>query len=345
MNGCVLFLAVISLLTIYSVKQSLFWQQAIWFGLVFLVIIIFSQIDWRPLTNYRSIIFGIYIFSILLLVITYFFAPTIRQTRSWLVFGPVQFQTSELAKLGLVVLFSYFFARRHVAIAHWHNLAIPFFYFLIPASLVLLQPDMGSTLILFGLWLGYLFISGIKKKHIAIGLVFFLLLGFWGWFGFLKDYQRERIIGLFQPSYDPLGINYNVIQSKIAIGSSGWWGKGFQQGTQAQLGFLPEAATDFSFAAFTEEWGLVGAILLVVVFGLLIFRIINVGLLSENNFAKLVCLGTIIIFLLHFIFNIGSNIGLLPVIGLPLPFFSYGGSSLIVNALLIAMIQSFRVRL
>jgi rod shape determining protein RodA len=214
----------------------------------------------------------------------------------------------------------------------------------LPAAFILIQPDMGSTLIIFGLWLGYLFISGIKTKHIFIGLIILLILGFWGWSGFLKDYQKERIIGLFNPEYDPLGINYNAIQSKIAIGSAGFFGKGFHRGTQAQLGFLPEAATDFIFAAFTEEWGLMGAILLISSFGLLIFRIIRIGFFSENNFSKLICLGTIIIFVLHFVFNVGSNIGLFPVVGLPFPFFSYGGSSLITNALLIGIIQSIVVR-
>ena len=344
LNGCLLFLAATSLTMIYSAKPSLFYQQLIWFALAFFMIFVMAQIDWRPLVNYRWIIFSIYFFSIALLIATYFFAPTIRGTRAWLVFGPVQFQTSEFAKLGLIILFSYFFARRHIGIAHWYNLLIPFFYFAIPAGLVLLQPDMGTTLILFGLWLGYLFISGIKQRHILIGLVFFMAIGFWGWNSFLKDYQKERVIGLFNPEYDPLGINYNTIQSKIAIGSAGFLGKGFHQGTQVQLGFLPETVTDFIFASFTEEWGLTGSFLLLSVFGLLIFRIIKAGLLSENNFGKLVCLGTIVVFMLHFIFNVGSNIGLLPVIGLPFPFFSYGGSSLLTNSILIGMIQSIVIR-
>lgn len=345
MNGCVLFLATCSLVMIYSARPDFFWQQLIWFVLGLITIFLFAQVDWRPLINYRKVIFGIYFFAITLLIITYFFAPVIRNTRSWLVFGPVQFQTSEFAKLGLIILFSYFFAHRHVGIAHWYNLLIPFFYFLIPTALVLLQPDTGSVLILFGLWIGYLFVSGIKKKHILIGLIILIILGFWGWSSFLKDYQRERIIGLFNPDYDPLGVNYSTIQSKIAIGSAGFLGKGFKQGTQVQLGFLPEPITDFIFAAFAEEWGLLGIFLVLIAFGLLIFRIIRVGLISENNFAKLFCLGTIIIFTLHFIFNVGSNIGLLPVIGLPFPFFSYGGSGLLVNAMAIGTIQSFRVKL
>lgn len=342
--SCLILLATVSLLTVYSVDKDLFQQQFLWFLLVFFIIFGLAFIDWRPLVNYRFLIFGIYFFSVALLIATYFFAPSIRHTRSWLVFGPIQFQTSELAKLGLIILFSYFFAARHRGIAHWYNIIIPFLYFLLPAIFVLLQPDMGSTLILAGILISYFFISGIKKKHVAIGLVLFLLLGLWGWYGFLKDYQRERIIGLFYPDYDPLGVNYNVIQSKIAIGSAGWWGKGFQQGTQVQLGFLPEAVSDFIFAAFVEEWGLLGAIVLILVFAVFIFRIIRIGVLGENNFTRLICLGTVIIFILHFVFNVFSNVGLLPVVGLPFPFFSYGGSSLLTNAILIGIIQSIVVR-
>lgn len=343
-NGCILFLTAASLATIYSARPNLFWQQLVWFMFAWAAIFILAQIDWRPLINYRWIIFAIYFFSIALLVVTYFFAPMIRHTRSWLVFGPIQFQASEIAKLGLVILYSYFFARCHISIARWQNLLISFIYFLLPTGFVLLQPDTGSALIIFGLWVGYLFISGIRWKHILIGIIIAGMLGFWGWHGFLKEYQKERIIGLFNPDYDPLGVNYSVIQSKIAIGSAGFLGKGFHRGTQVQLGFLPEPATDFIFAAFTEEWGLAGAFLLIGSFGALIFRIIKAGFLSDNNFAKLVCLGATIVFILHFIFNVGSNIGLLPVVGLPFPFFSYGGSSIIANALLVSIVQSIVVR-
>jgi len=343
-NLCFLLLAGMSLLTIYSVDQSNFWQQVIWFVLGAVVILILSQIDWRPLINYRWLIFGIYLASLLLLVITYLFAPAIRGARSWLVFGPVQLQTSELAKLALIILYSYYFASRHVTIARWQNIIIPFIYFLPPALLVFFQPDLGTTLVLFGLWLGYLLVSGIRWRHLALGLVVIGLMSFWAWNNLLVDYQRERIFALFHPRYDPLGVNYNVIQSKIAVGSAGIWGRGWQRGTQVQLGFLPEAGTDFIFAAFTEEWGLLGALFLLLVFAVLIWRILLAGLRAENNFSKLICLGTIIVFLIHFIFNVGSALGLTPVVGLPFPFFSYGGSNLLTAAALIGIIQSIVVK-
>lgn len=343
-NGCLAVLVAASLAVIASVQPALFQQQAVWFALAAAALILAAQIDWRPLVNYRWIIFGIYFFSLALLVVTYFFAPEIRHARSWLVIGPVQFQTAEFAKLSLVILFSYFFARRHESIAHWYNIAISFLYLAVPASLILLQPDLGSVLILFILWVSYLFISGMGVRHLAVGAAVLALVGVWGWYGFLQDYQRERVIALFRPDYDPLGINYNVIQSKIAIGSGGWWGKGFRQGTQVQLGFLPEAATDFIFAAFIEEWGAVGGVVLLVVFTLLVLRIIAIGAASGTNFARLMTLGTAAVFLLRFLFNIGSSLGLLPVVGLPFPFFSYGGSSILTDALLVGIIQSIAFR-
>lgn len=344
LNGAILILALISLLTLYSVSLELFWQQLVWFSLGFLLIIFFSQIDWRPLINYRWLVYGIYILAVILLIFTYFFAPTIRGIHGWLVLGPLQIQTAEVSKLALIILFAYFFARRHTSIGQWQNIAIPFIYFLIPAFFVLLQPDLGSTLVLFGLWAGFLLISGINWRHLLIGFLIISLFSVFGWFYFLQDYQKERIIGLFNPDYDPLGINYSVIQSKIAIGSAGFWGKGFQQGTQLQLGFIPEAANDFVFAAFVEEWGLLGAIALLTFLILLMLRVIKIGLIAGNNFSQLICLGSTIAFLIHFILNIGSSIGLVPVIGISLPFVSYGGSNLLTNAALIGFIQSIFVR-
>jgi rod shape determining protein RodA len=160
----------------------------------------------------------------------------------------------------------------------------------------------------------------------------------------LKPYQKERIVAFLNPSYSPLKINYGVIQSKIAIGSAGFFGKGYGQGTQIQLGFLPAAATDFVYAAFIEEWGGLGGLLVLGAFVLMMLRIVKIGLESHNNIPKLICLGTVIMFLAQFVINVGSTLGLLPVIGVTFPFLSYGGSSILVNAMLIGIIQSIIIR-
>lgn len=344
LNSALLFLAASSLLILSSIDRALFWPQLIWFVIAFGVMQAFAFIDWRPFFNYRWIVFGVYLFAILLLAATFFFAPTVREARSWLVFGPVQFQTSEFAKLALIVIFSYFFARSHVGIARVGVLAKSFIYFAIPAAFVLKQPDLGSTIIIFCIWAGFLLVSGIQWKHLIIGLILLSVAGVFGWTSFLKTYQKERIIAFLNPSYSPLKINYGVIQSKIAIGSAGFFGKGYGQGTQVQLGFLPAAETDFIFAAFVEEWGGLGGALVLGAFVLLLLRIVKVGLDSQNNFSKLICLGAVIMFLTQFVINIGSTLGLLPVIGVTFPFFSYGGSSILINAMLLGIIQSIVLR-
>jgi rod shape determining protein RodA len=340
LNSAILFLSAASLTSLLSSAKELFQTQLIWLFLGFAVIILFANFDWRPYINYFWFIWGIYIAAIVLLILTYFFAPSIRGVRGWLVFGPLQFQTSEFAKLALIFVYSYFFAKGHVGIAHLKNLLFSLAYLLPLVFLVALQPDMGSALVLFGIWFAYLLISGLRWKHIFLAFVVFAIGFIFMWTNVLKDYQKERVIGLFDPERNPFGFNYSVIQSKIAIGSGGWWGKGFGQGTQTQLEFLPEAQTDFIFAAFIEEWGIIGGLAIISAFLLILCRIIRIGLDADNNFARFICLGTAILFLTHFILNVGSNIGLTPVIGIPFPFLSYGGSNLLLNSLLIGMIQS-----
>lgn len=344
LNVCIAALAGMSMLAIASANPHNVFQQGVWFGLGAAVLIAFSFINWRPLVTYRWIIFAVYFASIALLIATFFFAPTIRGIRSWLVFGPVQFQTSELMKAALIIVYAYYFSYRHVGIAQARNIIIPLMYALIPIGLILLQPDMGSALIIGGLWVVYLLVSGIRWRHIAIGLIIAAALGLFGWNGILKDYQRDRVKGLFNPQYDPLGVNYNVIQSKIAIGSGGLWGKGWKQGTQVQLRFLPEAGNDFVLATIVEEWGLLGGAAALTAFFLLIVRVLVIGARAENNFSQLLCLGVSGLFLLHFVFNAGSALGLMPVVGVPFPLVSYGGSNLLTSFMLLGIVQSIAIR-
>lgn len=345
LNAAVLFLAAASLLILSSIDRQLFWLQMIWLGAAFAVVFIFTAIDWRPLVNYRWLVFGIYAAALALLVLTLFLAPTIRASRSWLVIGPMRIQTSELAKFALILVLSYFFAKRHIGIARLSVLFRSFIYFALPTGLIILQPDLGSTLIIFAIWFGFLLVSGIKWRHLLIGFLIFAALSVLAWNFFLADYQKGRIVAFLNPEHDPLGVNYSVIQSRIAIGSAGFWGKGYGQGTQAQLGFLPAAATDFVFSAFVEEWGILGGFLVIGAFTLLLLRIIKNGLNANNNFTKLVCLGAALMFLVQFLVNTGSALGFLPVIGVTFPFLSYGGSSILTNAMLVGIIQSAAVRL
>lgn len=344
LNSVVFFLIASGLLSLLSTKSELFYKQILFLATGLALIFLIIRFDWRPFINHRGVVLGIYLLMIALLLITYFFAPTIRGTKSWLMLGSFQFQPSEFAKMALIILYAAFFSRRHIGIARASNLIISFIYFFIPAALIALQPDFGSALVLFFIWLGFLFISGIRWRHLALMLIILAILGFLMWHSVLKDYQKDRIIGVFFPNWDPLGVNYNAIQSKIAIGSAGFFGKGFGQGTQSHLGFLPEAQTDFIFAALIEEWGILIGLLLIAAFTILVFRIIRIGFDADNNFGRLICLGTAILFIFQFILNVGSNLALTPVVGVTFPFLSYGGSSLLTNLILIGIIQSIKVK-
>ncbi|HEY4496884.1 MAG TPA: FtsW/RodA/SpoVE family cell cycle protein [Candidatus Paceibacterota bacterium] len=341
--GSVLMLILISVVTLSSIApKSDLYKQVVWIFIGLGAIFAVPMINLRPLFAYRWFVLSIYFGILGLLALTYFFAPTISGVRSWLVFGDVQIQSSEFMKLALIILFSKFFAKKHVAIARLGIIIASFIYFLIPAFMILAQPDLGTIIIIFALWLGYVLVSGLPTRYIAIMLLIAVIFGFIAWNLFLYDYQKERIIGLFNPEYDPLGINYSAIQAKIAIGSGGFWGKGFGQGTQTHLGFLPAATTDFVFAAFIEEWGVVGGFVLIAAFVLMIYRILRVGILSNNNFSRFIAVGAVIFFLSHLFINVGSNVGLVPVIGIGLPFVSYGGSNFLTASIMVGIILNIQ---
>jgi len=344
LNGSIFFLLTASLLALFSNDTSVAWRQIITYAVGIFVMILVARFDWRSLSVSRNFIALFYASAVLLLIIVYLVGPTIRGIRGWFVIGPLQFQPAELIKVALIILYAYFFAKRHVSIARIRNTIVTFIYFAIPAVLLMLQPDLGSALILFGIWGGFLLVSGIKWRHLLVAILIFSAIGFLMWQSALKPYQKERVLGFFSQESDPLGVNYSAIQSKIAIGSAGLFGKGFNQGTQVQLGFLPEATNDFIFAAFVEEWGLVGGMLIIAALFFLVYRIVIIGLGSENNFSRFICLGTAMLFIVQFFFNIGSSLGLTPVIGVSYPFLSAGGSNLLINFFLVGVIHSISTR-
>ena len=342
--GPVLFLLSAGLVTQASISTNLFVRELIWIAMAITLIFAFSRLNLRAVFSYKWVVLGIYVVGLLLLIITYFIAPSVRGHHSWINIGAFQLQPSEFMKAALIILLSRFFALRHTSIANLSTIAISFVYFLVPTLLVLLQPDTGTALVFFAIWFGYLLISGIPWKYLLMFFLSFAVIGLLAWNFGLQPYQKNRIHGLFNPSYDPLGANYNVIQAKIAVGSAGFFGKGFEQGTQVQLGFLPAASTDFAFSAFTEEWGVFGALLLISAFLILIVRILKIGMASEDNFSRFICIGTVIFLMSHFVINLGSNLGMLPVIGIGLPLVSYGGSNLLTVAFLIGIIKHIAER-
>ncbi|MDP1706612.1 MAG: FtsW/RodA/SpoVE family cell cycle protein [bacterium] len=335
---CLLFLAVTSLFSLYSIDQSFFWKQFYWYLIFFGIILASLIFNWGSFLYQSWFRQGIYWLSIVLLVLTHFQTATIRGTKSWLILGSFQFAPAELAKIGLVLVLAGFFSKRYLGAWLGRNILVSFFYAFLPIVLVVSHPDFGAAVVLLSIWLGFLLTSGLDKKKIFWGLsiaaaIFVLLWGF-----YFKPYQKDRLIGFLIPDYDPLGINYNVTQSKIAIGSAGLFGKGFQAGTQTQLHFLPETYGDFIFAVLTEEWGLIGAFGVIGVFTILLFRFLQLGIRATDNYSKFVALGAFLIFGSQFVLNLGSNLGFLPVVGVAFPLLSYGGSSILTLALLMSII-------
>lgn len=340
----VLFILFSGLVVLSSISERFFYLQATWSVIGILVVLFFWRVDWRAILNYRWLLWGIYALAIALLLVAYFTSPVIRNTRSWIVLGPFTFQPVELAKIGLILIFAQYFSRRHQAVGRWKHIFASFVLFAIPAGLTLLQPDMGSASILFGIWFGFLLFSGLPRKRIIAAVVVFAIVGALGWMYVLKPYQKERIVGVFYPEENQLTVNYSVIQAKIAIGSAGFWGKGYDQGTQTQLGFLTEPANDFILAALIEEWGIFVGLLVLGAFFTLIYQILQVGLFAHQNFEKFLCLGVALVYGLQFLINAGSTLGLFPVVGVTFPFLSYGGSSLLTAFFLLAIINSIARR-
>ncbi len=331
-------------LAIGSVSGHLALLQLGWSAIGIGVFAFFYFFDWREIFNYSWIVPAIYGVGLSLLVYVTFFGPVVRQARSWLILGPVSFQPVELMKVALVLLYASYFSRRHVQVARWSTIITSFLLAVFPAVLVALQPNLGSSFILVSLWFAFIFIAGLPLRRIFITGIIFLVVGVYGWFHFLYGYQRARIINIFYPEQNVLGINYQQTQSKIAVGSAGFWGKGFRQGTQVQLGFLAEPESDFILATFIEEWGMVGGFVVLLSFLFLELWIIRVGMIADRNFETFICLGTASMFAVQFLVNVGSTLGLMPVVGLTFPFVSYGGSSLVANFVLIAIVNSIRMR-
>lgn len=332
------FIAAAGLTVLSSISRDLFFLQLLWIGLGTALIVIFLAVDWRTIFSYQWFGWALYIAVVALLLVAFFTAPVIRNTRSWIVFGSFQIQPVELAKVALILIFAQYFSRRHLSVARWRHIFTSFALFAVPAALTLLQPDLGSTIVLFGIWFGFLLVSGLPRRRLAIAAVVFAAVGVLGWYFFLADYQKARIFGVFFPEENALTVNYSVIQSKIAIGSAGFFGRGYGQGPQTQLGFLTEPATDFIFAALIEEWGLIAGLLVILAFVFFILRILRIGLRSGKNYDMFICLGAAMVYSIHFLVNVGSATGLFPVVGLPFPFLSYGGSALLTNFFLLAII-------
>ena len=284
-----------------------------------------------------------YILGILLLLLVIFFGISASGSKRWINFFIMNLQPSELMKIAIIVCFARYYHRIQSSdIQSYKYLLQPIILLLIPCYLVITQPDLGTAILIAGSGLAIIWLAGLNLKYfIYSGLILLVSLPFV--ISILKPYQKSRILTFFNPDRDPLGAGYQIIQSKIAIGSGGLLGKGFLQGTQSYLEFLPEKHTDFIFTLFSEEFGFVGSMLLILLYALLIYRIIRIGFSSRSFFAKLYCYGFASALFLYIFVNIAMVVGLLPIVGAPLPIMSYGGSSMLSIMLGLSIVMSCKI--
>ncbi len=325
----------------YGEGSVFFDHQMAWLSISLMVFFSFALIDVSILKKTKVLV-SIFAFFIGLLLLVFLIGHTANGAKSWFSLGGFSVQPSDFVKIVLILLLAKYFSRRHVAIGQVKHLIISGVYALIPFFLVFLEPDFGTAMIIGLIWLGMALVAGIRKTHLfllfGIGIIAFLVL----WSFVFVPYQKARITNFLHPLTDIHGTGYNAHQAVIAVGSGGVFGKGVGYGTQSRLRFLPEYQTDFIFAAFAEEWGFVGAMILLLLFGLLLARILTVALHGESNFEMLFAAGVMILFISQILINMGMNMGILPVTGITLPLISYGGSHLIMEYGALGILSSMR---
>jgi len=334
--GCI---AALNLYGIGGADHTLFRRQIVLTLVGIVVMVGVSLINYRYLKDNSLPVLAFYGFSLVLLASTLLFSE-IRNIRAWISFGGQQFEPSEIMKLGLVILLAKYFSQRHVHIKQFRHILVSGMYAGLPALVVLRQPDLGSAVILLIVWVVLLLSVGIRMRHFFLIVTAGLISAYLAWIWALAPYQKDRILAFINPYSDPTGYGYQIIQSQVAIGSGGLWGRGLGQGSQATLGFLPEPYNDFAFAALTEQFGFVGSSVFIGLIGLIVWRVLRTGQRSSNNFARLLCVGVATVIGAHVIISVSVNTGLLPITGIPLSLLSYGGSHLLSIMIGLGFVQS-----
>ena len=352
----VLLILGISLLTLFSVTRfdplsmtsiPLYIKQFFWILLGIVVFLLFASIDYHIIARFAYPLYGI---TIALLTMVLVVGKTISGAKRWISLGTISFQPSEIAKISLLLVFAKYLSDAHDHVGRGLNLKTiipPFCLLLLPMLLILKQPDLGTGLALSAIFFSMIFVLGFRSHFlIYFALLSLMMVPFIGqivW-GSLKPYQKERIQTFLNPMEDPMGAGWHVIQSKIAIGSGGILGKGIGGGSQSQLKFLPESPTDFIFSVFAEEWGLVGVIVLLSLFMFLLWWGIDVAHRAKDSLGILLAVGVVGLISYNLLVNVGMAIGLLPVVGVPLPLLSYGGTAMITHLGLLGLLLSVKMR-
>jgi rod shape determining protein RodA len=348
--GATVFLVAIGLLVIWSTSfkavgvanSSDAMHQLVFAGFGLVALIVAARIDYRTWSKLTPWLYGLMI--VLLLIVALFSKPVLGAQR-WIDFGFFQFQPSEFAKLVVIVALARFFADHYDRLEHPKYLVISLLYVALPVGLVMRQPDLGTALVLMAIWLGMALVSRIRKIYlVGLGLAGLAVMPLV--ISHLHDYQKARLAVFLNPQVDPLGAGHNVIQSTITIGSGQLFGRGLGAGTQSQLNFLPQLAqhTDFVFAVLGEKMGFVGCVVLLVLFAVLMLRGLQIGYSAQDRFGMFLAVGVVSMLLFHVFINVGMNMGIAPVTGIPLPLVSYGGTAMIVVMAAIGLLESVALR-
>ena len=340
----VLILGAVGVVSMHSSEggQFLYYTkgQIVRFAIFFLLMLVLSFIR---IKFWHDLGYFFYIIVVLLLIYASYYGITASGSQRWISLYFINLQPSELMKVAVIVCFAKYYHRMQVNnVNKFKNLLSPLIILLIPTALVLTQPDLGTSILIALSGIVVIWLSGVNIKYfIYSGLALIISTPFF--ISFLEPYQKLRILAFFDPERDPLGSGYQIIQSKIAVGSGGMWGKGLFKGTQSYLEFLPEKHTDFIFTLFSEEFGFLGSLALLLVYSLMIYRIIFIGSICRSFFAKLYCYGFGSAIFIYVVVNMSMVLGLLPIVGSPLPIMSYGGSSMLATMLGLSIVMSAKI--
>ena len=341
---CVLILGLVSNLSMFSTDGGEFLYHTkshlirfVVFFVLMLFLSFFSLRFWHSTAYlFYTVVLGFLIWASL-------YGVTASGSQRWINLYFINLQPSELMKIAIIVCFARFFHREQItSVSSFKNIIVSLAILVMPIVLVVSQPDLGTSILIAASGLIVLWLAGLNIRYFVYsGLI--LLVSFPFVISFLKPYQKLRILSFFNPDRDPLGAGYQIIQSKIAVGSGGILGKGFLQGTQSYLEFLPEKHTDFIFTLFSEEQGFIGSVFLLIVYGILIYRIIKIGSISRSYFGKLFCYGFGSAIFIYIAVNMSMVLGLLPIVGSPLPIMSYGGSSMLATMIGLSIVMSTKI--
>ena len=346
-------LSLIGIMTIYSATRpplgvgehpDFYAKQILWFVISMIALIVVATVNYIWL--YR-LSYPLYALGLILLIVVLFTGRTSMGAQRWLSIGPISFQPSEFFRIFFIAGFSAYLTNIGTRFTEKIPIKSILIFAIFPLVLLIKQPDLGTAILLMSLFVILSVSKGISRKIttliIIIGLISIPFLGNILWEG-LKEYQKNRLIAFIDPDIDPAGIGYHITQSKISVGSGGFFGKGYLKGTQGPLRFLPEKHTDFIFSVFAEEWGFIGSALLLGIYLLLFLRGLDTAMKAKDEFGRLAATGITAMFFIYFCVNIGMTLGIMPVVGVPLPFVSYGGTALLSNFIAAGILINIRTR-